>query len=96
MMVLMDQVGFVVDLVRMQDIHQNQQRKKMSDSLKLRYKSLPSKTYTYICEKCGKKFVLTYKIKNGRHVHCDECKQHRPKYKKCPTTFMMFLREQCH
>ena len=30
--------------------------------------------YHYICEKCGKEFEST-KIKNGRHIHCNNCKR---------------------
>ena len=36
--------------------------------------------YEYICEKCGKVFKHK-KIRNGRHIHCDDCKQKRPHIK---------------
>ena len=50
--------------------------KKISKGLKKYNKENPyiPKEYKYICEKCGKEFIST-KIKNGRHIHCNDCKR---------------------
>ena len=50
--------------------------KKISEGLQKYYleNPIPHKEYKYICEKCGKEFV-SYKIKNGRHIHCNDCKR---------------------
>ena len=50
--------------------------KKISDGLQKYYleNPIPHKEYKYICEKCGKEFV-SYKIRNGRHIYCDNCKR---------------------
>lgn len=34
--------------------------------------------YTYQCENCGDQFQTNKRIKNGRKIHCDNCKQKRP------------------
>lgn len=44
------------------------------------------KKHKYICEKCNKEFYTANKIHKDRHIHCDECKQNRPKYKKIINT----------
>lgn len=34
--------------------------------------------YTYKCEKCHGQFQTNQRIKNGRKIHCEKCKQKRP------------------
>lgn len=56
--------------------------KNISEGLKKYNKENPKEIiyYDYICEKCGKLFKSP-KIKNGRHIHCDECKRKVIHYK---------------
>lgn len=35
------------------------------------------RVYEYTCEKCGKFFTTSKKFKQGRHIHCSDCKQIR-------------------
>ena len=37
--------------------------------------------YKYICDKCGKEFISNHKIRNGRKIHCDDCKRKVDHYK---------------
>ena len=50
--------------------------KKISEGLKRYNKDNPKEKiyYDYICEKCGEHFSST-KIRNERHIHCDNCKR---------------------
>lgn len=67
-----------------------EKNKKISESVKryyiehpevLQYKKHNKPDYTYICEKCGDTFKTKYKIKNGRYIHCENCKRKVVHYK---------------
>lgn len=57
-------------------IDRKQINKKISEGLQKYNKEHPKEIiyYNYICEKCGKEFK-SKKIKNGRHIHCNDCKR---------------------
>ena len=40
-----------------------------------------TKTYQYICDKCGETFITNTRIRKDRPKHCEKCKQHRVHYK---------------
>lgn len=50
--------------------------KKISEGVKKYNKEhlIEKKLYDYVCEKCGNHFKSS-KIKNGKHIHCDNCKR---------------------
>ena len=56
--------------------------KKISEALKKYNKENPKEIiyYDYICEKCGKSFK-SQKIRNGRHIYCNDCKHKVIHYK---------------
>ena len=55
-----------------------ERRQKIKKGVKSYIEKNKSKVeYSYICDKCGKKFVSKVKIRNDRYKHCEDCKQHR-------------------
>lgn len=57
----------------------------ISKGMKVFYKN---HQYHYICEKCGKEFARKSPIRNGRHIHCNDCKQNRVHVKQEPQSLL--------
>jgi DNA-directed RNA polymerase subunit RPC12/RpoP len=53
-------------------------KKKISESVEVYYKNNPKPKHQYVCENCGKHFEQKIKIRNGKKIHCLECRRNVP------------------
>lgn len=51
---------------------------------------IKNKIHSYTCEICGKTFERKQKIRNGRKITCDNCKNNAVHFKKNPISLMDF------
>ena len=65
--------------------HVKETKRKISETLKK--KALLRPDYSYVCEKCNEQFDRRYKIRDGRRIHCDNCKR-KVVHRKNPDTIL--------